>query len=351
MPTHPPEFWASVEAHDRLQKTKICLAEEENTFCASPIVKAHTIPRSQLRTIAQEGHVYSVSYSLADFHRKDGELKASKVGVNQFSVLNCFCAKHDKSIFADLEDQPLIYSPKQIALLHYRAVGAELYKKINAVNISEYDIGSFARTIDKRRKAILHDLHYGQRLGLADAGRAFQRAEQELRSEGRGLRALIVYFRTMPSIMTVGAFFPEFDYNSRPLHQPLGREEPCQGITFNILASFGRAALCMTWLKEEAIPQAFAESFLSQSPYLYTTLTIQTAFEHLENTCVTPGWWDNLKRVEQQALLLRMRMAGSIFEDRKSNCLSFSGVRHDDWQFDRYEFLNGDTAYETAHQP
>jgi len=256
--------------------------------------------------------------------------------VNEFSVLNCFCGKHDKSIFADLEDRPLTYSPKQIALLHYRAISAELYKKMNAVNISEHDIGSLAGTADKQRKTMLRYLNYGQRLGFMDASKAFQRAEQELRSEGKGLRALIIYFRSMPSVMAVGAFLPEFDYNSKAL-QTLGTEETCQGVTFNILASCERAALCMTWLKEEAVPEAFAHSFLSQSPDLYTSLAIQTAFEHLENTCVTPSWWDNLKRVEQQALLLRMRMAGSMFEDRKSNCLSFSGIRHDDWQFDRYE--------------
>ena len=336
MPTHSPEFWATVEAHDRLLKTKICLAESEDTPCASPIIKAHTIPRSQLRKIARDGHVYTVSYSLADLHRTDGELAASTVGVNEFSVLNCFCGKHDKSIFADLEDRPLTYSPKQIALLHYRAISAELYKKMNAVNISEHDIGSLAGTADKQRKTMLRYLNYGQRLGFMDASKAFQRAEQELRSEGKGLRALIIYFRSMPSVMAVGAFLPEFDYNSKAL-QTLGTEETCQGVTFNILASCERAALCMTWLKEEAVPEAFAHSFLSQSPDLYTSLAIQTAFEHLENTCVTPSWWDNLKRVEQQALLLRMRMAGSMFEDRKSNCLSFSGIRHDDWQFDRYE--------------
>ena len=96
----------------------------------------------------------------------------------------------------------------------------------------------------------------------------------------------------------------------------------------------------MTWLKGDELPEKFARSFIEQKPDLYTTLAIQTAFEHLENTCTNITWWDSLKSVEQRSLLRRMQIAGSVFEDRKSNCLSFDGVKHDDWKFDRYELLN-----------
>jgi hypothetical protein len=41
--------------------------------------------------------------------------------------MNCFCAGHDKIIFAPIEDAPLALSSEQLALLHYRAVAAEVY--------------------------------------------------------------------------------------------------------------------------------------------------------------------------------------------------------------------------------
>lgn len=339
MVIHSPEFWATVEAHDRILRMKLCLAESSASPCASPIIKAHTIPRSQLRRIALDGHVFSASFSLADLHQNDGQLVASRVGINQFSILNCFCANHDKALFTDLEDRPLTYSPRQIALLHYRAVGAELFKKLQALKMSAYDIETFSSKADSERLGMMHSLNYGQQLGMMDAGAAFQRAEKELESHANGLSALVVYFRLMPTVMTVGGFLPEFDYDCRGL-QTLGTEDRCQGISFNILAAANRASLCMTWLKGDAVPEGFARSFISQDQNLYTTLAIQTAFEHLENTCVNPTWWNSLKPVEQNLLLLRMRMAGSIFEDRKPNCLSFSGVKHDDWKFDRHEFIN-----------
>jgi hypothetical protein len=339
MPIRSPEFWATAEAHDRILNTKLCLAGSQNSTCDSPIIRAHTIPRSQLRRIALQGHVYTASYSMANLNRNDGALVASRVGINQFSVLNCFCANHDKAIFSDLEDRPLVYSPKQIALLHYRAVGAEFYKKLRAQEVSAYDIKTFSGRVDRERMSMLESLHFGQHLGIMDAFSAFQHAEKALESDKDLVSALVIYFRSMPTVMTVGAFLPEFDYNGRAV-QTLGTASLCQGITFNILAASDRASLCMTWSKDHKMSASFARSFVCQRPDQYTTLAIQTAFEHLENTRMDIVWWDGLKPVEQNALLLRMLMAGSMFEERKPFCLSFSGVKHDDWEFDKYEFLN-----------
>jgi hypothetical protein len=135
----------------------------------------------------------------------------------------------------------------------------------------------------------LHGLDYGQQLGLNDVAAAFERAERELDSDTGAFSALVVFFCSAPTIMTVGAFLPEFDYDCRKL-QTLGTQDICQAISCNILAASGRASLCMTWLKGDLIPESFAYSFISQKPVLYTSLAIQTAFEHLENTCMNPTW-------------------------------------------------------------
>ena len=333
------EFWATVEAYNRILKTKLCLAEPLETGCSSPIIKAHTIPRSQLRQIAVDSHVYTAALSLGDMNQNDGQLAAKRIGINEFSVLNCFCADHDKTIFADLEDQPLTYSPRQIALLQYRAAGAEFYKKTQAVELSEHNISAFSPKADAARLEMLHLSDYGERLGLSDSAAAFERTERELKSNTNAFSALVVFFSCAPTIMTVGAFLPEFDYDCRKL-QTLGTEDECQAISYNILAVSGHASLCMTWLKGDRAPESFARSFVSQRPELYTSLAIQTAFEHLENTCMNPTWWDALRPAEQRLLLRRMRIAGSYFEERKPSCLSFSGVKHDDWGYGRYEFIN-----------
>ena len=59
------------------------------------------------------------------------EFEAKEIGVGEFSTVNCFCADHDKALFAPIEDAPLAFSSEQLALLHYRAVAAEFYQRRN----------------------------------------------------------------------------------------------------------------------------------------------------------------------------------------------------------------------------
>ena len=93
---------------------------------------AHTVPRSQLLKIAIDGHVYSFAANPADLMRNEGKLVMKKIGVNKFSTLNCFCAKHDNDLFAPIEDEPLGFTPHQLGLLQYRTLASELYRKITA---------------------------------------------------------------------------------------------------------------------------------------------------------------------------------------------------------------------------
>jgi hypothetical protein len=96
----------------------------------------------------------------------------------------------------------------------------------------------------------------------------------------------------------------------------------------------------MIWWKGHNTCLAFAKSYIDQRPDHYTTLAIQAAFEHIENTCVEPQWWEGLRLVERKVLVYRLLTAGGLSEDRTSDCLQYTGVTHDDWEFDTFEFVN-----------
>jgi hypothetical protein len=155
-----------------------------------------------------------------------------------------------------------------------------------------------------------------------------------------GVSALIMHFKKMPSIMTVGGFLPECDYHGNPLQRLGDFKAVCQAVSFNVLAAKGHAALALLWFKSQKCGKSFAESLVAQRPERYATLAIQTAFEHLENTCMAPTWWENLRTVEQDLLLRRMQIGGSPFEERRPNCLTYCGVTFDDWEYDCHEFIN-----------
>jgi hypothetical protein len=141
--------------------------------------------------------------------------------------------------------------------------------------------------------------------------------------------------------LTVGGFLSQFDYNGKPLQLINDLETVAEIVCFNILAAADHAAVIMTWPKQElAIGKRFADSFLAQDSSLYSTLAIQTAFEYLENTCIQKGWWESQKPIIHSLLLDRMQSSANLMEGRATNCLTFSGVNFDQWDYARHEFVN-----------
>ncbi len=345
-PHHLAEYWANAEVQQKLFKTKLCMAASPTNPCHRRIVQAHTIPRAQLRQIAVDGHVYAVSAGPSDLMRNDGQFTASEIGINKFSVLNCFCAKHDKNLFAPIEDDPLVFSPIQLSLLHYRAVASELYRKVMGHRSTLHHIETQAqkkpRTAEiKAAIRFLRDYAYGEQLGIRDLGGAFALCEKELFGDTHdGTSALIVHFKKMPTIMTVGNFLPEYDYHGKRLQRLGNAKTHYQGVSFNILGAQGHAALAFLWFKGQNIVKEFAKSFIAQKLEYSSSLAIQTAFEHLENTCMAPSWWLGLRKVEQDLLLRRMQTGGTPIRDRNPNCLTFCGVTFDQWEYDHHEFIN-----------
>jgi hypothetical protein len=129
----PPDKWVFAQNHQRLLEAKECMAGRYvEGACAGKIIRAHVIPRSQLQQIAVNGHVHAVPTKLTAVMRmKELFFETKDIGVGEFSVLQCFCARHDNALFAPLENEALTFSPEQITLLHYRAIAAEAYQQGN----------------------------------------------------------------------------------------------------------------------------------------------------------------------------------------------------------------------------
>jgi hypothetical protein len=137
----PPEAWSFAERHQRLFKFKECLGAGDQSPCEGQIVRAHIIPRSQLKQIAQDGHIVAVPISLpAIMKMQRTGFEAKEMGVGEFSTMNCFCAGHDKALFAPVEDAPLMFAPEQLALLHYRVIAAEFYQRNSQLESAESEL-------------------------------------------------------------------------------------------------------------------------------------------------------------------------------------------------------------------
>jgi hypothetical protein len=321
----PPQLWSFAATHQRFFETKECLAARD-TPCAGRIVRAHIIPRSQLRQIAQRGHIVAVPTSLlAVMRMQQTRFEVKEIGVGEFSTMNCFCGGHDKIIFAPIEDRPLTLSPEQLALLHYRAIIAELYQRISQM---ESAATALERELDGPR-------HFRFSWIFASSSKAFEEAHDALYRTKKliaarrfaGVSGLIVRFDAPPSVMATGAFRPQYDFAARRV-QNLADE--CCYVAMHLLAADGAAVLVFTWLQGDSAPERFVRSFATRPKEQMASLAVQCAFEHIEHTCMSEPWWSDLKRPMQAAFLERVRRANSLAYRRSPRCLSYR-TRYADW--------------------
>jgi hypothetical protein len=342
---YPAEFWEHAQEHRKIFEQKLCVAVGFGA-CAGAIVRAHTIPRSQLALIARDGHVQSFKAAPTDLAQNGGKISPKEFGINQFSVLNCFCAGHDKSLFQPIEDEPLRFSPQQIALLHFRAMALEFYKKSAGLLLAQANLRKLTqkRYVSREKVDLSQAYVTGSELGLRDITKSFKECEEGVYGSSYDkFSALVVLFEKVPTIMTVGGFAPEFSFRGDPLERSQLGKISGQGTThasLSILCSDGRAAVVLAWLASARSSRAFADSYLAQRSDLYSTLAIQAAFEYIENTCIDPAWWKSLAQLERDALARRMQSGMPFGEDRPNTALTYCGVTFDDWKYRSHKFVN-----------
>ena len=127
----PLEPWEASKAFREALSTKDCLAPQVwLNKCRGPIVRAHTVPKSaSLKTIARDGHVYSLDLSLDGIGKGLGGPVPKLCGIKRASTFTGFCSGHDNAIFSPLEKFVFSGTSEQCFLLGYRALAREFYTK------------------------------------------------------------------------------------------------------------------------------------------------------------------------------------------------------------------------------
>lgn len=334
----PAEYWKRAEAVDALLKRKVCLAEAMGG-CNGPIVGAHTIPRSQLQKIAVDGHVNEFQYNADRLARSQGKATVGKRGIGQFSVLNCFCTKHDTALFSHVENDPLLFDQHQLLLLHYRALGGEVYRKDASVrsfqaHLAEHEgkRGPEAESIRAGLRAMIASEEPGLRdlrFSFSEAGTAVAESKHD------DVSAAILKFRKSPTMMAVGAFAPFRDY-AGTLLQAQDNQTVAEHASISLLFAEGGARVAVIWPKGSLPGKLFAETLAKESPEHLTTLVIQALVGYFENACTSIPWWDGLKEAERRSLIRRMEAV----RQPPDQVLKFGGIGYDDWNFAGAEFKN-----------
>lgn len=112
---------------------KICLYPDQ-TQCSEKIIRAHGLQNNKILTkLAVNGDVYTINVS---FDKAGPEIKLKKQGRKEATTFTGFCGKHDKEVFAPIED--VDYQPgntKQEMLFAFRALAREWHTKLKSKNM------------------------------------------------------------------------------------------------------------------------------------------------------------------------------------------------------------------------
>jgi hypothetical protein len=149
--------------------------------------------------------------------------------------LNCFCAGHDNQVFSHIENDELTFDTHQLTLLQYRSLASELYRKVTA------DEQKRKKPKNRDFLEFLRAHAAGTLAGVGDVGTAFDECATNLfAAKYDEVSALVVHFKKLPSIMTVGGFLAQFDYSGQRIQLISDLHTIAQIACFNILAASDR---------------------------------------------------------------------------------------------------------------
>ncbi len=308
--------------------TKECLHPIAPSDCRGGIVKAHTIQRrGALSEIASDGHVLTMEI---DPDLKDGiPIKVQRRGIRKASTFTGFCRKHDKELFAPIEDNHLQLTRRHMFLLAYRALSRERFAKLRQAEI-------YARSFaaNPMAEAFSAWMRTGAEFALQDQVVFDNMGKALLNKRFRGTNYFVVEFDRVPDLLCSGGPNVTFDFHGNMIQnmdKDPYRQKPYEIITVSLLP-FGadRGIAAFAWYGKSNVNRNFIKSLHQLSKRKMPDAIVSFIFVNLENIYFSQDWWNSLPSSTQDELLDKFSdISGHVAPFYE---LSHEGSRYVDWK-------------------
>lgn len=336
------EYEEKVKLHEMNKDLKIshtkkkCMAPEElKDECAKRIIKAHTVSKSSnLKQISKNGHVMGFNTSIMELDKNSGKFPVDKIGINNASIINGFCGKHDKELFSVIEDEEFVFTEEQIFMLAYRAVARELYLKYGSIESNkkkmEYDKGLSKESQIQFQNAVNY-MTTNTNLAVRDLEIIKSLYDKKLLERNfSSIKYYCVLIDSVPEIMSSAAWFPELDFNNKKLLDFSDENAIFNSLTVSTIGlKDKKGAIIFAWLNEiNSEPCAnFLKSFDNIHDDNKDIAILKWLFECNENIYWSEDWWTSLELDKKNELITSMMniMVGVSLKDYKRllGCLSW----------------------------
>ncbi len=292
---------------------KTCMvANKLKDECTEKIIRAHTVSKSSnLKQIAENGHVYSFKKSIMALDFNDGKFPVEKIGINKASVFNGFCSKHDKELFAIIEDKEIVFSNEQIFILAYRAMSRELYLKFrsteNNQNMFGYDKGVENVFFQRIFHNAVKQFSEATNLAVRDLEIAKNNYDNSLINQDyENIKYYIIIIDSVPEVMSSGCWTPEVTFSGEKLVDFHDKNKQFNSITVSTIAlKNDKGAIVFSWDDGTSCSECF--QFLKSLNEIPNNekgnAILKWMFECNENIYFSPKWWDGLDKKIQELLI------------------------------------------------
>lgn len=316
-----------------VSKRDCYVPKELKVECSSKIINAHTVSKSaSLKPIASNGHVMTPMASLKIFDETGGKLKIQKIGINKASTLTGFCAKHDKELFAPIEDEDFSLTSEKLFLLAYRPIVRELYAKETSSKrsievIRESDKGtSFINQISTQHFA--SDYEMGVDLGIRDL--RFLKSELDsmlVQKKWENLKHYVFELEGIANIVSSFSCMPEQSFDGKTI-QTLGPEIELPNIgIFNLVNFKNKSYFVCSWIEQHAdfMMNDFISTLTSKPLDRVGDMIIGFILTYAENVFMSPKWWGGLSEEIKALVNEKCNSGANPFNERSVDCLVDDG--------------------------
>lgn len=284
-------------------------ADEAGAACGGKIIDAHTVQKEGgLRAIARSGKVYTLLATLDGMIKTNGRLEPRIIGIGDASVFPGFCANHDNDLFRPIEGKTCVIGFREALLFAYRAACFEAFMKraqcATAELFTRLDEGRPVEEQEGIQNAARASTH---NVAAALEGTHSRKAGYDRRvktDDTEGFHYSWVRFDTLLPVVSCGTFLPDFDLAGAPLQRIGHGEAAYEQVALNVTAYESRSVIVLGWTGAPGGPASrFAASFQALDDRAKAACAARLPLEYLENSYLSPEWWESLSEAEQRTLV------------------------------------------------
>lgn len=292
----------------KIKESKLCFCRNEH--CNDVYTFSHSIPKSSLNNISEDGHIYKFDIPTPKDSKQLVEnycLEPVKKGIKETSCYYGFCNFHDTTIFYPIEREEIVPTAKQLLLTRYRAITKEIYTKCETtkvIPITNKVIDSRKTRKEKIMFAAFHaQFSSGTYRSLEEYYKELEKCRKGLFGTNRiELQYLLFVFDDRFPVQCCSFV--------NPVYSPYGTKindynDFVKDSEFFSLYSFynnGKTYIILTWEKD-SIVEIFLRELVERIKGKECNYLIQLIFSFSENHAFSISWWNSLSVIKKKRLM------------------------------------------------